>query len=184
MEALETIYAICFFLGLGFAVLSAVLAGVFGGFDAGLDVGGDVGGVDGGDAGHFSPWNPTIIAMFLGSFGGAGMICQRAGLTSPFVQLPIALSAGFGVGAVTFWLMLKFFQGAKASSEVKLADVIGKEAEVTVGILPGEVGQIVYIMGGRHLAQATAVDRAEIPTGSNVKIRKIVGTTFYVERIP
>ena len=186
MEVVEIIYLVCFFLGLGFAVLTGLLSGVFGGFDAGLDIGGGDAGMDAGgaDGGHFSPFNPIVIAMFLASFGGAGIISKNYLELSLGPQLGIASVAGFGIGGAVFWMLIKFFRIAQASSEVKLHDVIGKDAEVTISIPPDGVGQIAYISGGRYTSAATSVDNSDIPQGSQVKIRKIVGTTFYVERIP
>ena len=185
MEVVEIVYLICFFLGLGFAVLTAILSGVFGGFDAGLDVGHghvDASGADAG--GHFSPWNPIVLSMFLSSFGGSGLICHKYLHLSLGWQLSISSVAGFGIGAIVFWMVAKLFRSAQASSEVKLHEVIGKEAEVTVSIPVNGMGQVAYIAGGRCTGTATSSDNSPIPQGSQVKIIKIVGSTFYVERIP
>lgn len=187
MEALEIIYMICFFLGVGFAVLSAILGGMLGGADTGMDAGveapGDVGHADAGH-GHFSPWNPMVIALFLASFGGIGLICQRVGVESLFVQLPTSIGGGVVIAGTLGLLLAKLVRAGEKSSEVKEADLVGHEAEVTITIPDGGVGQIAYIMGGRQTSTAQAADRGAIPAGSQVKITKIVGTTFYVERIP
>lgn len=187
---MEVVYLICFFLGLGFAVLTTILSGVLGGFDAGLDIGGaDVGGLDvdagSADAGaHFSPWNPMVISIFLASFGGVGIICKNYIGMPLLPQLGFASLAAFAVGGVTFWLLAKFFSVVEVSSDVKVADIIDKEAEVTIAIPGDGVGQIAYISGGRYTSPAASIDKTNISQGSNVKIRKIVGSTFYVERIP
>lgn len=189
MEAFEIVYLICFFLGVGFAVLSAILGGMLGGTDAAVDAHADIGhghadiGHDSGHH-HFSPWNPMVIAMFLASFGGTGLILQKVGVGNLLVQLPASLASGFVIAGVLGLLLAKILRVGESSTEVREADLIGHEAEVTIGIPESGVGQIAYVMGGRHTSPAQAADRGAIPSGSQVKIIKIVGTTIYVERIP
>lgn len=184
LQGVEIVYTICFVLGLGFAVLTALLSGFLGGFDTGIDVGGHHGAtVDHGHH-HFSPWNPIVIAMFLVSFGGAGMISKNYfGLALPG-QLAVSGSAGFAVGGLVFWAIWKLFSAAQGSSEVHLEELVGQEAEVTVSIPSAGMGQIAYVSGGRHVGVAVSVDGEPIPEGSVVKISKIAGSTFYVERVP
>jgi membrane protein implicated in regulation of membrane protease activity len=188
VDALETAYLICFFVGLGFALISALLSGLFGGADGGVDAGGaHAGGADHG-AGHghhhLSPWSPLVIAMVLVSFGGIGMICRNALGLAPAVQIPVAAGGAIGVGALVSWLVGKFLYTLQVSSDVKLADLVGREAEVTIAIPPDGMGQIAYIAGGRYTSVAASADNTAIPQGSVVKISNIVGNTFYVERIP
>src|SRR5262245_129095 len=84
-DVLEFIYLVCFFLGLGFAVLSALLSGVFSGhIGPHMDVGGahvNMGGIhtDGTHVGptdgtvHYQPLSPVSIALFVTTFGGVGL---------------------------------------------------------------------------------------------------------------
>lgn len=183
MEAFEIVYLICFFLGVGFAVLSAILGGMLGGADAAIDSGSDVGHADAGHH-HFSPWNPMVIAMFLAAFGGTGLILQELGINSLLIQLPASMASAFVIAGVLGVLLSKLLRAGESSTEVKEADLVGHEAEVTISIPEGGVGQVAFIMGGRHTSPAQSADRGSIPTGSQVKITKIIGTTFYVERIP
>ena len=67
MDFLEGLYLICFFLGLGFAIISSLLSGVFSGdAEKSADAEVDTGGVDEGF--HFSPLSPVTLAMFIASF--------------------------------------------------------------------------------------------------------------------
>lgn len=192
MDALEVVYLCCFFVGLGFAIIMGLLAGVFGGggdVDVGGDVdfGGDVGGHDGGlhsgDMVHFSPVSPVVLATFVSTFGGAGIIFKKVGW-APYIQIPAAFGAAFLVAGLVFLGFYKLFQLTQHSSEARQADLIGIEAQVTVRIPIDGVGQIGYTVGSsRYTAPTRALDGKEIGTQSIVKIVKIVGNIFYVERV-
>lgn len=188
MTGLEIAYLICFFLGLGFAVISALLSGVFAGGDAHVDSSGapdvhaDVGATDGGV--HFSPLSPVSISMFLASFGGAGIITAKYFHLPVTAQIPISAGSGFAVSLTVAWLMFSLVKAASSSSTVRVADLVGLDAEVDVSIPKDGMGQISYIRGGRHTAGAKSADNTDIPTGSVVKIVRIVGNTYFVERVP
>jgi len=179
MEWIEIVYLICFFLGLGFALISGLLSGVFGGGDAHVDAGGHDAHV--GDI-HFSPLSPVVIAMFVASFGGAGLILKRVGLPL-YGHIPLAALSGLVVGAIVFYFFWKIFSTAQASSEAHVDELVGTEAEVTTPIPANGVGEITYIVKQqRYSAPARAMDNREIPTRAVVRIAKIVSNTYYVER--
>lgn len=188
MTGLEIAYLICFFLGLGFAVVSALLSGVFAGGDGHMDASGapdihaDGGLTDGGV--HFMPLSPVTLSMFLASFGGAGIISAKYFHLPPQYQLPIAAGAGFAVSLVVGWLMFSLVKAASSSSTVRVADLIGLDAEVSISIPKDGMGQISYVRGGRQTAVAKSVDNSDISMGSVVKIVKVVGNTYLVERVP
>src|SRR6185295_4399537 len=107
-DVLEFIYLVCFFLGLGFAVLSALLSGLFTGH-AGAHMDGGVHGnvhgghlhVDTGDGNvHYSPLSPVTIAMFISTFGGVGILIKRFVDPHFYVHVPVAAVAAFAVAGV------------------------------------------------------------------------------------
>src|SRR6187200_264895 len=118
-DTLDFIYLVCFFLGLGFAVLSALMSGVFGGH-AGphVDMGGahvDLGGIHtdaGAHAGpvegsvHFSPLSPVSIALFVTTFGGIGLLLKKFGFPM-IVQLPAAAVSGLVVGGLVSYAFFR-----------------------------------------------------------------------------
>jgi hypothetical protein len=193
-DTLEFIYLVCFFLGLGFAVLSALMAGVFGGH-AGphVDVGGaevDLGGIhtNGTHVGptdgsvHFSPLSPVSIALFVTTFGGIGLLLKKFG-TPTVVQLPIAAVSGIVVGGLVSYAFYKIMQATQGSSHPRTGEEIGIEAEVTVPIPNDGVGEIAYVVRGtRFTNQARTVDGKELPAHVVVKIVKQVGTTYHVQK--
>ena len=190
MTWMETVYLICFFVGLGFAILSGLLAGVFTG---GADMGGEVGGPDAdiGDAGvnigdgsvHFSPLSPVTIAMFIATFGGSGYIFSKVLGWPLLFNLPAATVSGFLLAAIVFYLFYKLFQATQASSQPRVDEVVGKEAQITVPIPNHGVGQIAYSIGGmRYSNSAQTADGKELPVNMIVKVVKRVGNTFIVEK--
>ncbi len=182
MAVIEIVYLICFFLGLGFAIVSGLLSGVFGGHDA--DAGHpDASGPDGhSGAAHFSPWSPVVFAMFVATFGGTGIILRKLGF-SPLIQIPSAVGSGFLISALTFYLFWKIITTTQATSQPHLDDVIGSEAEVTTTIPYNGIGEISYTAKQqRFTGPARSTDNKEIPARAVVRIVKIVSNTFFVER--
>jgi hypothetical protein len=195
------VYAICFWVGLVFALISGALSGVFhgihadsthlgGGPDAGhIDAGhvGDHGGAGGG-GGHtvpdFPAFSPVTIATFVTIFGGAGMILTRIRETSPpYFSMPLAVACAFGGAYGVFLLFSKIFESVQGSSEVVQSALIDQAATVITTIPADGMGEIAYVAGpGRQNAQARSINGEKINVGSEVVIKKIVGGSFYVER--
>jgi membrane protein implicated in regulation of membrane protease activity len=195
MEAIEIVYLVSFFLGLAFAILSALFSGVLsGGADAHVDVGGahvDAGGghvdASGGHEGsvHFSPLSPVTIAMFLASFGGAGILLKKMLHLPVIAHVPLAALSGFAVAGLLMYVFHKIFSVTGASSEARESEVIGGEAEVSVPIPNHGLGEISYTTAGtRFTNPARTVDGKELPAHVKVKVVQKLGTVFVVQRIP
>ena len=188
---LEFIYLVCFFLGLGFAVLSALLSGVFGGHAgphvdmAGtpVDLGtghGHVGPMDG--SVHFSPLSPVSLALFVTVFGGIGLLLKKSGIAT-MVQIPVAAVSGIVVGGLVSYLFYKVMQVTQGSSHPRSGEEIGIEAEVTVPIPNDGLGEIAYVLRGtRFTNPARTVDGKELPAHVMVKIVKQAGNTYLVQK--
>jgi hypothetical protein len=194
-DTLEFIYLVCFFLGLGFAVLSALMSGVFGGH-AGphVDMGGahvDLGGIHtdaGAHAGpvegsvHFSPLSPVSIALFVTTFGGIGLLLKKFGFPA-LVQIPVAAVSGIVMGGLISYVFFKIMQVTQGSSQPRAGEEIGVEAEVTVPIPNNGLGEIAYVVRGtRFNNPARTVDGKELPACVVVKIVKQVGNTYLVQK--
>lgn len=181
MDVIEIIYLTCFFLGLGFAIISGLLSGALGG---GSHV--DAAGVDGHDVSggdiHFSPWSPVVIAMFIASFGGTGILLKKLGLGT-WVHMPGAAASGFVFAGLTFYVFWKIMSSTQQSSEPTVDDILGLEAEVITPIPVNGVGEIVYTTKQQRFSgPARSVDNREIPARAVVRITKLVSNTFFVER--
>ena len=187
MEWVEWVYAVCFFVGLIYALFVGLLSGAFGfeHSEGHIGDGHDAGGVGGDDhTVHFSPLSPVVISMFLTSFGGAGIICIKMfELTNMLYHLPIAVAAGFVVAGATFTFFYKAIAFAQGTSLPKQDEIIGLEAEV-ITTIPGNehLGEIAYtVKGSRFNAPARSEERLVIPAHTPVVITKILGNVFFVK---
>jgi membrane protein implicated in regulation of membrane protease activity len=190
-DVLEFIYLVCFFLGLGFAVLAALLSGLFSGhvgahMDGGLhDAHGGHAHVDTSDGTvHYSPLSPVTIAMFISTFGGVGILMKRFVDPHLYVHLPIAAVAAFAVAGVVSYIFYKILATTQSTSQPRAGEAIGLEAEVTVSIPNNGLGEIAYTVRGTRLTNtAQSADGKELPARLTVKILKQVGNTYIVEKI-
>ena len=178
------IYAAIGAFGLLFLLAMLFIGEVFGGdhdFHAG-DIGGDHGEVGGHDAGP-SIFSARIMASFLTAFGVGGVVARYYGLSHP-----AASGSGIVSGVVLAGVVYQFAKvlySQQASSEVHMAGLLGKPAEVTIGIPSGGVGQVTVAVGGERTTQiARSKDGAPIPPGAAVVITALRGESVVVERAP
>jgi len=183
-------YLINLLLGLMYSVFSVLFGNIFGGHD--VDVGHEIDlgaghSIDlGADAGtiSFSPLSPTIISMFLASFGGAGIICLEIFHTNFITSLGVAILCGLGFGSITYYFFAWMFEKVQGGINVQIGDLIGKEAEIITAIPENGFGEIAYIAGGsRMTSPARTIDGSPISSRSIVKIAKVVGSSFIVEKV-
>ncbi|MEI6781950.1 MAG: NfeD family protein [Verrucomicrobiota bacterium] len=182
------VYAVCFGVGLLFAIVSAFLGHLFGGHDAHVDVGtgghAEAGFQDTGMPG-LSPFSPTTITAFLTAFGGLGLIFTKLEAThSPWISAPLAVLGALIIAAGVVWLFGTVFHKMDSSSESHLATLAGMSATVITPIPANGVGEIAYVQAGtRYSAPARDERGAPVANGQTVKIVRIVGTQFYVAPI-
>ena len=168
----------------GFLFLLAMLfvGEVFGG-DHEIHVG-DVG-ADHGDFGHEggpSIFSARIMASFLTAFGVGGVVAR-------YYDLPHPAAAGCGVvtGIVMSGLVYQFAKilySQQASSDIHMAGLVGKSAEVTVGIPRGGMGQVTLEYGGERTTQiARTKEDGAIPPGTAVVVTALLGDSIIVERV-
>lgn len=180
------VYSVCFGVGLVFSLLSAILSHFFGGHGESAHMDSHGGHAEAGhgasDMPGFAPLSPTTIATFVTAFGGLGMIFTQLELTrSPWVSAPLAALGALGVAALVFSLFNLIFRKTQSSSEGRVSELAGHLATVITPIAPGAVGEIAYVQGGsRYSAPARTEGGVVLPSGTTVKITRIVGTQFYV----
>ena len=184
-------YLLCFFIGFFYAIVSGILSGVFGGADVDIgDVDVDAGDIDAGgadiDSGglHLSPLSPVTIAMFTSSFGALGAILTKF---SPQLGIPvtlgIAIVSGIVIAGATMYFFYRLFRSTQESSEARVSDIIGLDAEVITAIPAEGFGEIAYIARGtRFNSTARSIDGKDVPRNATVKIRRMVGSVCYVKR--
>ncbi|MEX0880545.1 MAG: NfeD family protein, partial [Thermoanaerobaculia bacterium] len=128
-----------------------------------------------------SIFSTRIIGAFLTAFGVGGVIARYYGLSHP-VSSGIGVASGIVLAAVIYQFA-RLLYSQQASSEVRMAGLVGQTAEVTIGIPKGGVGQVTLTVGGErstHIARST--DGQGIPPGAGVVITALSGDSLLVER--
>ena len=132
------------------------------------------------DAGP-SIFSSRIIGAFLTAFGVGGVIARYYGLSHP-----VASGIGVGAGVILAGIVYQFARllySQQASSEVRMAGLVGQTAEVTIGIPKGGVGQVTLTLGGERSTHiARTADGQGIPPGAGVVITALAGDSLLVER--
>ncbi len=154
----------------------------FGGmdFDASPDV--DIGHFE---AGHgdmgagLSPISLPLILSFGTCFGAFGTIFTSLGWNPVLIPIVAAL-VSLGISAILFFLLVKLFIQTQATTQVRFNTLVGKDAQVTIGIKPGESGQILIITDERGRTLITATSDDEISKDTIVTIQEFVGSTAVV----
>lgn len=168
---LIVLFAIIGGVGFVFLIASLVLGDIFEMFGADADIGGD---------GHdFGLFDSRVIAVFITAFGGFGMIGTWSGL-GPVASSLLGLLGGVIFGGVIS-AFGRFLVGQQSSTSVTDDDLIGRTAQVTVTIKPGELGQITTRIGDERVEKlARTSSDEEIKTGSIVKVAAIAGDSVIV----
>jgi membrane protein implicated in regulation of membrane protease activity len=131
-----------------------------------------------------SPWSPTVLCSFLTTFGGVGYISLEAVDLGVPGSVLLGTVAAFVFAGGVFIGMNKIFAALQSSSEVRVADLKGRRAEVITPIPEGGVGEIAYeVSGTRQSAPARTVNGKPVGRAEKVKIVRIAGTTYLVKRV-
>ena len=160
-------------LGFLFLLISLVFGEIFEHFEFAHDIGHDIGH---GGPGFFSARG---LAVFITAFGGVGAIATYLG----YGVFP---SSGFGfisgvVLATLVYFFASFLYGQQASSTTTAAELVGRSAQVSVGIPANGVGQVRCLVGETMVDKlARSRDGNPIAHNSVVKIEEIVGESVIV----
>jgi hypothetical protein len=179
------VYAICFVVGIVFALASAFMGHLFGGHDIhpGLGTGGhaEAGFQDTGLPG-LAPFSPTTIALFITAFGGFGLIFSRIEATrNIWISIPLSILGGAIIAAIALWGFGIIFHNTQGSSESIVGALVGHTATVITPIPAAGVGEIAYVQfGTRYTAPAREQNGAPVGNGQTVKITRIAESQFFV----
>ena len=73
----------------------------------------------------------------------------------------------------------------QASSELRMAGLLGRHGEITIGIPAGGVGEITVTVGGERTTHiARSADGAAIAAGTEVVVSSVLGPSVVVTRAP
>ena len=163
MTGLMTIFLVIGAVGLLILLISLVVGDLFEafGFDFSLDASHD-----------FGIFDSRVIAVFLTAFGGFGAIGATLGYGAVGGSLS-GLLGGIALGAIVFYFG-KLLYSQQSSSSVSNEHLIGREAQVVVGIKPGALGQISCRVGEERIEKlARTASGEEIKAGQLVRIESI-----------
>jgi membrane protein implicated in regulation of membrane protease activity len=122
-----------------------------------------------------------VLSVFITAFGGFGAIGIHLGYGIG-VSTAIGLASGLVFGGLVF-LFVSFLHSQQASSDLRVQELVGCLAQVSVAIPKGGLGQIRCTLGESGIEKiACSVDGAEIPANTLVKVEAIVGETVVVRR--
>jgi membrane protein implicated in regulation of membrane protease activity len=180
------VYIFCLGVGLVFTLISAFFGHIFGGGHEG-HVGGSGGhaeaGVDSSDMPGVSILSPTIIASFITSFGGFGIILSQFNATKPpIISAPLAVLGGFLIAGCVLMLLRSLFSHTQSSSESKVASLAGMTATIISPIPANGVGEIAYVQAGSRYTAPARLEKGDTALGNGklVRITRVVGSQFYV----
>lgn len=149
-----------------------------------IDIGMDSPDVDVGGGLEFPSISPFSIASFITGFGAAGIIANLAFHVSAAISLVWAMLGGLVAGGVMQFVFAGLLLKSQGSSEVRLSQLGGLIAEVTVPIPPGGNGQIAFVARGRRVTfTARAVGDEGISRGAQVEIVRMVGGSAVVQPV-
>ena len=126
-----------------------------------------------------NPFSTRIISAFLTAFGVGGIVGRYYGFSHP-LSSAIGVVSGVVMASIVYQFA-KILYSQQASSELRMAGLVGTMAEVSVAIPPNGVGQIVLQSGGErteHIARSAG--GAAIARGSQVRITSIGGDSLTV----
>jgi len=200
--------------GVGYAVMVTLLgnlggdhggdgdAGGAGHVDVAHDAGGshdiahgDSGDGDGGSGGDvgLSPFSPLMIATFATLFGGLGFITLGIFGSIPLMPqvvsngVSILLSAALAVILSSYFsfFLVKLFVKTETGGMTSTSRLIGCEAEASLDMTPGKMGEVTYLHGGsRQNGMAMLVEgSAAVKRGQCVEIVSIKDNIMYVKPV-
>ncbi|MBI2834513.1 MAG: hypothetical protein HYX76_08835 [Acidobacteria bacterium] len=159
--------------GLGFVFLLISL--VFGGLFEHLDVAFDH------DFEHGGPgfFSTRVMSVFVTAFGGFGAVASYYGMSAPAASF-VGFVSGVGFGSMIY-AFARFLYGQQASTDVRVADLVGRTARVIVGIPSNGVGQVRFRIGEELVDKiARSKDGQAIAEHATVTIDEVLGDTVVV----
>jgi hypothetical protein len=179
-------------MGVSIYLLIAVFCGILmiamflvGDFTGDMDVDVDMGGhaeVGFGDADvGLSPLSLPIMLMFGTSFGVFGYIFEQF-IANDFIVPALSIFISAGIAGAMYFTVLKIFVQTQTSSDIRLYNLVGEDAVVSIPVKEGAIGQIIVTTVERGRTILSAVSDEEIPNDAIVTITKVMGDGVFVKK--
>jgi membrane protein implicated in regulation of membrane protease activity len=126
-----------------------------------------------------SIFSARIMASFITAFGVGGVVGRYYNLGHP-VSSGIGVVSGLVLAAVVYEFA-RFLYSQQASSDVRMTELVGRAAEVSVAIPAGGVGQVAITSRGErseHIARSG--DGRAIERGTEVVVTALRGDSVVV----
>jgi membrane protein implicated in regulation of membrane protease activity len=107
-----------------------------------------------------SRWSLRVLAASAVGFGATGSVAAAAGLP-PALSWPLAAVGFLAVGSATYSWILRPLARQQYNSLLSRYSYVGRDALVTVEILPGGSGQVTF--RDRHGARVVQTARSDEP---------------------
>ena len=120
-----------------------------------------------------------VMASFLTAFGVGGVVGRYYNLSHPAAS-GVGILAGIVMAGVVYQFG-RLLHSQQASSELKMASLVGKTAEVSVRIPAGGLGQVTLVVAGErseHIARSATADA--LPRGAEVVVTGLRGDGLVV----
>jgi membrane protein implicated in regulation of membrane protease activity len=180
-------YAVCLIAGLLFTIVSALAGhGFHGGDGHDIGTGGHAeAGFDNSGIPGISFFSPVVLASFITAFGGLGVLFSSIPATSNvWISAPLSIGGAICIASLVLWMFNALFSRSQSSSEGRVGALVGYQASLIASIPENGVGEIAYVQSStRYTAPARSEKGAAIPVGETVRITRVVGTQFFVERV-
>lgn len=174
----ETLYAICFVVGLLFSIVSFVAGAVH---VPGMHFHGGAHVHGGGGARGASFFNLGTIMTFLAWFGGTGYLLIRYSTVWVLLALLLATASGLVGATLVFWFLFKILLADEKPLDPADYDMIGVLGHVSSGIREGGVGEMIFSQEGvRRAVAARSETGASIPRGTEVLVTRYERGIAYV----
>jgi membrane protein implicated in regulation of membrane protease activity len=131
---------------------------------------------------HFPFFSPLALATLFACIGGYGLIALYGFRASDSVSILVAIPAAVATAYLITYAGWRIVGSSRGSSQIRLQDLAGAQAEVITPIPKGGMGEVAALVGGqRYTAPAREAHGREVPRGAQVKVLKMVGSTLLVE---
>lgn len=131
------------------------------------------------DGNDFGLLDSRVVSVFLTAFGGFGAIASIYDLNAVFSSI-LGITGGVAFGAVVYFFGKLLFS-QQSNSNISNDDLIGRIGQVTVAILPNQLGQVTFVIGEERFEKlARSIDNSAIAIGSSVRVDSFAGDSILV----
>jgi len=139
--------------------------------------------VHGGRGETSSPFNLTVLLMFLTWFGGAGYLMTHSHNAAASAALTVAAGAGFTGGALMYLFMARVFMANEKPLREEDFEMVGVIGRVSSSIRATGTGELIYTQQGtRRSCGARSDDGRAIERGAEVVVMNYEKGIAYVRR--